>query len=63
MTELDHTLINPNQLCQFHMQVQDNPYHATEPLNITNPSGDFKACLEYQQKIYSSTPGFQLRQT
>ena len=27
--ELDHTLINPNQLSQFHMQVQDNTYHAT----------------------------------
>ena len=46
--ELDHTLINTNQLCQFHTQVQDNPYHATEPMNVTNPSGYFTACLEYQ---------------
>ena len=28
--ELDHTLINPNQLRQFHTKVQDNPYHATK---------------------------------
>ena len=48
MPELDHTLINTNQLLQFHTQVQDNPYHATEPMNITNPSGYFIACLEYQ---------------
>ena len=48
MPELDHTLINPNQLRQFHTQVQDNPYHDTEPMNINNPSGDFTAWLEYQ---------------
>ena len=48
MPELDHTLINPNELRQFHTQVQDNPYHVTEPMNITNPSGYFTACLEYQ---------------
>ena len=34
--ELDHTIINTNQLRQFHMQVQDNIYHATYPMNITN---------------------------
>ena len=62
MLELDHTLINPNQLRQLHMQVQDNPYHATEPINIINTSGYFTACLESQGKIYSSTPGLQLRQ-
>ena len=39
--ELDHTLINPNQFIQFHTQIQDNTYHATEPMNITNRSGDF----------------------
>ena len=32
--ELDHTLINPNQLRQFYMQVQDNPYHAID-VNLT----------------------------
>ena len=46
--ELYHTLINPKQLCQFHTQVQYNPYHATEPMNITNPIGYFTACLESQ---------------
>ena len=45
---LDDTLINPNQLHLFHTQVQYNPYHATEPMSITNPSGDFTACLESQ---------------
>ena len=48
MPEINHNLIDPNQLCQLHTQVQDNPYHATEPMNITNPSGDFTACLESQ---------------
>ena len=48
MSELDHTLISPNQLRQFHMKVQDSPYHAIEPMNITNPSGYFTACLESQ---------------
>ena len=48
MPDLDHTLINPNQFLQFHTQVQDNPYHATETMDITNPRGDFIACLESQ---------------
>ena len=48
MLELDHTLINKNQLRQFHTQVQDNPYHTTEPMSITNPSRYFTACLEFQ---------------
>ena len=61
MPELDHTLINPNKLRQFHTQVQDNPDHATEPMNITNPSGDFIACLESQGKNIFPTPGFQIR--
>ena len=46
--ELDHILINPNQFRQFHTQVQYNPYNATEPMNITNTSGDFTVWLEYQ---------------
>ena len=48
MLELYYTLINPYQLRHFHTQVQDNPYHATEPMNITNPSGYFTVCLESQ---------------
>ena len=50
MPELHHTLINTNQLRRFHTQVQDNPYHATEPMNITNQSRNFTACLESQGK-------------
>ena len=49
MMELDYILINPNQLRQFHMQVQDSPYYSTEPMNITNPIGDFTSCLESQR--------------
>ena len=43
MTELDHTLANTNQLRHFYTEVQYNAYHATEPMAITNPSGDFTA--------------------
>ena len=43
-------MINPNQLHQFHTQVQNNPYHTTEPMNITNLSRGFTACLESQEK-------------
>ena len=46
MPELSHTLINPNQLRHFHTQVQDNPYHPSDPMSITSPDGDFIACLE-----------------
>ena len=56
MPETDNTLINSNQLRHFHTQVKDNPYHATEPINITNPSGDCTACLEYQgENIFLNT--------
>ena len=48
MPELDHTLINHNQLRQFHTRVRDSSYHAIEPMNITNPSGDFTSCLGSQ---------------
>ena len=48
MPELDHTLINTNQLRQLHTQVQYNTYHAIETMNITNPSGDFTGNLESQ---------------
>ena len=50
MPELDHTLINPDQLYQVKTQVQDNPYRATEPMNINNQIRDFIACLESQGK-------------
>ena len=61
MPKLDHSLTNPNQLGQFHTQVQGNTYHATEPMNITNPSGYIIACLEPKGKKYPSTPGFKTR--
>ena len=48
MKDMDHTLINPNQLRHFQAQVQDNPYHPTEPMSITSPDGTFVACLQSQ---------------
>ena len=45
MPELYHNLINPNQLCQFQTQVQDNPY-STDQMSITIPDRKFIACLE-----------------
>ena len=56
ITKLDHTLINTNQLRQFHTQFEGNAYHDTEPMNITNPSGDFTVCLESQgRNIFLNT--------
>ena len=46
--DTDHTLINPNQLRHFDTEVQDNPYHATDPMSITSPNGEFMACLHSQ---------------
>ena len=42
---MDHKLINPNQLRHFDTEVQYNPYHATDPMSITSPNGEFMACL------------------
>ena len=47
----DHTLINPNQLRHFNTEVQENPYHATYPMSITIPNGEFMACLQSQGGI------------
>ena len=41
-------LINPNQLRHFDTEVQDNPYHATDPMSITSPNGEFMAWLQSQ---------------
>ena len=46
--DMDHTLIIPNQLRHFDTEVQDNPYHATDPMIITSPNGEFMAFLQYQ---------------
>ena len=45
---MDHTLINPNQLRHFDTEVQDNPYHATDPMSITSPNREFMTCLQSQ---------------
>ena len=47
MTKLYQTLINPNQLHHFQTQVREN-LHATDPMSITNPYGNFIACLEWE---------------
>ena len=53
---MDHTLINPNQLRNFYTEVQDNPYHATDPMSITSPNGEFMACLQSQgENVFLNT--------
>jgi len=44
MPNLDHSLINPNQLRCFNITVQDNPF-ADEPMAITSQDDGFTACL------------------
>ena len=43
--DMDHTLINPKKLRHFDTEVQDNPYHAADPMSITSPNREFMACL------------------
>ena len=62
MPELDHTLINTNQLRQFHTQVQENPYHPTEPMIFPIQAEIYTVLRISGGNIYYSTPGFQLRQ-
>ena len=45
---MDHTLINSKQLRHFDTEVQDNPYHATDPMSLTSSNGEFMACLQSQ---------------
>ena len=45
---MEHKLINPNQLQHFDTELHDNPYHATDPMSITSPNGEFVACLQSQ---------------
>ena len=33
--DMTHTLINPNQCRHFGSEIQDNPYHPTEPMSIS----------------------------
>ena len=44
MPQLDHTLVNPNQLRHYACTVNDNPYDA-EPMFIENSEGTFVAVL------------------
>jgi hypothetical protein len=46
MPDLDHSLVNPNQLRHFGTTVHDNPFHTMEPMRITSPDNEFTACLE-----------------
>lgn len=45
MPHLNHTLINPNQLRDYGVEVQDNPY-ASEPMKIKSKNEEFTACLK-----------------
>jgi len=55
MPNLDHSLLNPNQLRHFNIDVQDNPY-ADEPMSITSQDDGFTACLLSQgTTIYLDT--------
>ena len=42
-TSMDHTLLNPNQLCHFETIVQDNP---TSPLPLSIIAEDWSFCME-----------------
>ena len=35
MPRMDHSLINPNQLRDFGVTIQDNPYDKRDPISIT----------------------------
>ena len=45
MPNLNHSLLNPNQLRHNGLEVQDNPY-STDPMAIISHKDDFCACLE-----------------
>ena len=59
--EMDNTLVNPNQLRHFDAEVQDNPYHSTDPMSITSPNSEFMAYLQSQGTMYFSIHGAQQR--
>lgn len=44
MPNLDHTLVNPNQMRSHGVEVQDNPY-SIEPMAIKTWDDDFTTCL------------------
>ena len=45
--KMDHTLVNPNQMCHFGIKVQDNPYD-NGPLYLMTEDGDFELPLTVQ---------------
>ena len=45
--KMDHTLINPNQMCHFEFKVQDNPYDDA-PLYLMKEYGNFVLPLAVQ---------------
>jgi hypothetical protein len=59
MPELKTSLMDPNQLIHYGIEVQDNPYHPTDPMVIRKEDadeGDFVACLKSQDTdIYLDT--------
>ena len=44
--EMQHTLINPNQCLNFGAEIQDNPYDADKPMDISSPDSEFTAFLQ-----------------
>jgi len=45
MPELENSLANPNQFCDFGIEVQDNPY-SKDPMTIRCPEQPFVDCLK-----------------
>lgn len=55
MPELEASLMNPNQLRHYGIEVQDHPYHPTNPIVIRTEDideGDFVVCLRSQGHIF-----------
>ena len=49
--EMQHTLINPNQCQHFGAEIQDNPYNADKPMDISGRDSEFIACLQLEVTI------------
>ena len=45
MTDLDHSLVTPNQMRHYGILVQDDPY-VYDPMTIMNPNIQFTICLK-----------------
>ena len=45
--KMDHTLVNPKQMCHFGIKVQDNQYDDA-PLYLITEDGDFTLPLTFQ---------------